>query len=343
MARWNQAKTPANPAVNSDHSHISFRTILFACVLATSGAAATGCSGSAKPSSGVPAEFRKGERPFAFDYEAVTDFLVVKADPDSGDRWTARLKKEKGVWQLEGNNPAGEPMQDRRADVFFVLHLLDTLRTLQVSDPVAPGPDTSLGLAPPRFALQWRTPAQGSGPAGEYELRVGAPVHDSPRAFAWTPDHAAFVTEGAALQMLANLVSFDWLRLKTWTGITPDGDDIDEIESFRDGKSVFYAQREGSDWTDRKHKRMKKDYSEWLKQATRQRVLRFVDSAEEAKGLRMALESRPLREVALKNRAGATTRLRLGVLGKQVFGLSSSRPEGVFELYPAAVQSLEIR
>jgi hypothetical protein len=300
-------------------------------VLATS-IALTACSenrGSKSPDNAAPERpsLKAGQSLFAFDYQAVTDVLVVKSDPVAGDRWSARLHRPdpKGAdWEVSAEGPEMTAPLDRKADGYFILHLLDTLRTLQVTEPSAQGPDASLGLAPPRFAIQWKTPTE------QFELRTGLPARTPGSVFAWVPGRPAFTANGATLQMLDYIKSFESLRLKTWAGVAAD--DVDEIELTQAGKPVFYAQREGAGWADRKRKPVRADVGAWLERLTRSRVLKFVDDPEAARKLSAQAKAKPLAEGVLKDRQGKATRLWIAAASGKLVALSSARPEGVFEI-----------
>jgi hypothetical protein len=299
--------------------------------------------GDAKDADTAP--LQTGLQPFSFDYHAVTELLLVKSDPDSGDRWAARLFKatpKSGAeeWRIESAGGELASLIDTRADGYFVLHLLDTLRSLRVERADVPGTPESLGLVPPRFALKWKVASR------ELEVRIGAKAApDSASAtakaqsagairyYASIPGQKPFVADGATLQMLAYIPSFSHLRLKTWSGVVAD--DIDEIE-LKGAGGGFYAQREGAEWTDRKHRRLKADVSQWLEQLTHERVLEFVDDPGQAKRLTAHVRKSPLLQATLKNRHGQPTQLAIAQVDGQWFALSSARPDGVFKVYPGS-------
>ena len=301
--------------------------------------ASTACTRRSDESSS--AALKVGKPLFQFDYETVTELLIVKADPLTGDHWSMRLARpdtKSMNWEIksESNLPA---LLDRKADSGFAMHLLDTIRTLQPTQTQVPGPPESLGLASPRYALQWKT--EGAERA-TYDIRIGSPTPALGTAFASINHQPPFIVSGATLQMLDYIKDATVLRLKTWAGITSD--DVDEIELKRGEKSIYYAQREGADWTDRKHKSLKGDLSAWLDRITHNRVLRFIDDPALAKRLTDAVHGNPLFQATLTDRHGHATHLWLGhpTSGKaQLFGLSSARPNGVFEVYPETLRAFE--
>jgi hypothetical protein len=326
--------------------------IAVSALLAAAPACTRGCKTPAPPSpsvgAGGPAQQRLqvGDTPFAFDYHSVTELLIVKADPESGDRWAAHLTRRDAKtdeWEIHSAGGNVPPL-DTVADGYLALHLLDTLRTLRVERVDVPGPHESLGLAPPRFALQWRASTLADPKTMQgFELRIGSPVSKdrTQGAYAWYPGQPTFAVSGATLQMLEYLSSFASLRLKTWAGVTSD--DVDEIEipGGAEGRKPFYAQREGADWTGRDHHPLKADVSAWLDRLVHQRVRNFVDDQAIAEGLRLQLHQGSTRRVTLKDRHGRAVELEAGKVGGKTIALSSARPHGVFEVFPESISALE--
>lgn len=285
-----------------------------------------------------------GSQLFGFDYHAVTELLLVKSDPETGDRWAARMYKE-GIraeadsWRVERAGGEQAAPVDTRADGFFILHLLDTLRTLRVERTEVSGPPQSLGLAPPRFALKWKVDSR------ELEVQLGARATSegeaekagAVRVFGMIPGEPPFVADGATLQMLSYISSFNHLRLKTWVGV--NSDDVDEIE-LEGAAGAFYAQREGSDWTDRKHRPHRADVDAWLERLVHERVLTFVDDPARVESLTLWLRKNPLLKATLKDRRGQAVRLSTAQLGGHWYALSSARPQSIFEVHPESKKAL---
>jgi hypothetical protein len=290
-----------------------------------------------EPANGA-SELAKGSQLFGFDYEKVTELLIVKNDPETGDRWAARLfaspagagtRPGGDRWQVERAGGEGAAPLDSRADGYFVLHLLDTLRTLRAERVDVPGALESLGLAPPRFALKWKTPGH------EYSVELGGSEEGAVRAYARVPGHNPLVADGAAIQMLGYLRSFERLRLKTWAGVVVD--DVDEIEI----PPGFYAQREGSDWTDRKHRSLKADVDGWLDRLAHARVLAFVDDRARAEPIARRLAAAPARKATLRDRHGNPIRLAIAQVDGKWYASSDARPGGVFEIYAKSAHALD--
>lgn len=323
--------------------HAAILTVLACASLTSIGAGCSDGCGARNPTptaSERPA-LRAGKTVFQFDHETVTDALIVKSDPLTSDHWTARIHRPDArstEWEVFSEGDAHPPL-DRKADGPFILHLLDTMRTFHVTETPIAGPDTSLGLVPPRFAIQWKAAPLPGDPQVEHELRVGAPARIAGSVFAWIPGYPAFSATGATLQMLEYLKSFEMLRLKTWAGLTSD--DVDEIELTKAGKPIYYAQREGSGWANRARKPIHTDLGPWLDRLTRSRVLTFIDDPLEAQKIAAQVKANPLSEATLKDRQGKATRLWIGAASGKIVGLSSARPQGVFEIYPTARLALD--
>ncbi|MGK5084055.1 hypothetical protein WDW37_12225 [Bdellovibrionota bacterium FG-1] len=299
----------------------------------------SGCSHSGPDSSTPARELKEGATLYSFEPEKVIDLLITKADPSTGDQWTARVHRpdsKSSEWEIltEG---AGGPLLDRKADGLLIAHLLDSLHTTPIVHAFAGGPPESLGLAHPRFALKWRIE-----PTTEFELKIGNPA-DPDTAFAMIPGQSPFVVGGATLKILDYLTHLESLRLKTWAGF--NSDDMDEIEIFHGKKTEFYAQREGTDWTNRNHKKTRADLSPWLEKLTHARVLEFIDDPLLAKNIRTAIQAHPDRQALFKDRHGLATRLLIGKGVRErahhFYALSSKRPEGVFQIYPTSAKSLD--
>jgi hypothetical protein len=178
--------------------------------------------------------------------------------------------------------------------------------------------------------LQWKVEGK------EFELRVGLPTNGGKSVYAWVPGQAAFNASGATLQMLDYLSGINAVRLKNWVGVPED--EVDEIES-----GDFYAQRDGDEWSDKNHKKLKASLhvKDWLEKLTHERVMSYVDDAEKAKKLRAQIESNPSRDVTLKDRHAQPIRLRLARVDGKLYALSTARPDGVFEVYPDSDRALE--
>ena len=315
--------------VCSSGLQIGFTRLLFAVAFGSLGGSA-GCTSKTLENTVF---LKAGQRAFQFQSNQVTELTLVKMNPQSGENWSLRVVRspsDPGQWSIAQERSA-QDFLDLRADSNLIVHLIDTLQTLQVLKSDITAPKETLGLAPAWLALRWTE--KTSNGSRELEWQVGAPVgRTGDGNYSSTPGADAFVSSGAAHQMLDYIDKLESLRLKTWTAV--EADDIDEVEWKRGGKSVFYAQREGSDWKNRQHQKLKQDVSAWLERLTHQRVQNFISRSEE--GLRTVIERNPLQEVVVRDRLGREIRLLLGKKNGKLFALSSARPNGIFEVYPDA-------
>ncbi len=271
-----------------------------------------------------------GQPLFAFRTQTISDLLIVKADPETGDRWSAHLRNNGAEWEIDDLG-SSTPLLDRHADSGFVVHLLDTLKTLQPSQIQVQGPLESLGLATPRFALQWQSTDSTQG----FEVRIGTPKRGTGDAYAWVPGQPPFLVNGATLQMLEHLTHLSVLRNRLLAG----GVGADEIEVIElKGNSPFYAQREGAKWTDRSHKLLRKNIQAWIEGVAHARVSRFIDDASEAEKGRQAINAHLVAEIKLTDSSGKLTAIKVGRAGKQWVALNSQRPTGVFEIFPEVMR-----
>lgn len=306
----------------------SHRRYLVALLLAVSVSACTKSCQAPLPS--ATQELKKGKMIFAFDPKIVSEFEIAKADPRTGDQWSAKVKKNNGQWEIVAS---GRELLDRHAQGGYIEHLLDTLQTVTVTDFAGDGPAESFGLVPPRFALRW---------LGN-ELRIGAPVRDGSESYAQIGERVVMV-KGAALQMLGVLENFDHLRQITL--LAPyAADDFDEVELFRGKTLELYAQREGDSFTDRNHKPVKAKVGELLELLTHARIQTFIDDPAMSQKLSSAVQERPERSIVLKDRHANETRLSLAwqvVQGEEgLYGVVSSRPGKVFRVFPELLRKIE--
>lgn len=297
-------------------------------------------------------EYAPGSRPVQFEDSEASTLELSRMDPSSGERWSARIRKignlEPGDptgWEIE-SGPQGAALLDRMAHGSFLTHFISTLRTLQIVERAPAGPTESFGLAPPKIALRW----------GDFEIFIGDPAVSAQRPRSATERYAqirklsdkpsetplpVYVIKGAALQMLDMAPTFHSLRQPTL--LSPlDADDIDEIEIFRKEKPILYAQREGSVWTDRKHRAVRKDIDSWLEKLTHARIREYIDDPSVASKSVSEAAKKPLYSAILKDRHGKPTRVDLFTAsGEAIAHLPSGREPKVFKAFPELIESFE--
>jgi hypothetical protein len=308
-----------------------------------------------------------------FDYKNTAELLIAKSDLANGDRWAARIQRDgipspanEDLWTIQ-MGPDSIAAGDRKAHGTFILHLLDTIRSLQVKEAPVSGSPESFGLASPLFILRWRVsePRTSAGnaptPPGtvraqvfkEYEIRLGGPVKGSDgnfqglyASFGGLPGKT-FIVQGALLRMLDMITSFQTLRLPTV--LTISSDDVDEMEIQKPAsKKKFYAQRESGKWTDAKHQPIRGDVDAFLDQLTHLRILKFMDDPRELKKLDATFAHSPAYTLTFKDRHGNPTTLKLYTLsgGQKAFATFSTRKRqspnslAIFEVYPEIFKSL---
>jgi hypothetical protein len=277
-------------------------------------------SGSVDAPKGV---LKTNDRPYQFDYEQVRQLSIIKSDPASGDQWAAELRQvgpEKTDWEI-----ASAPLQivDRRANGNFILHLLDTFRTLGVDTQAPKGPLGSFGLEPPRFAFRWQS----------FDLRLGNPLPHGMSYAQFHPAPEVYAVKGAALQMSDHIVNFESLRLQTFATFTTD--DIEEIEIER-GAARFYAQRNGDVWADAKNKPHKRNVPQLIENLTHWRIQDFLDREKDLLAAQKLIAAGPAVVIRIKDLQGKPTALKIvsDPKTKQTFGEISTRNGSVFKLFP---------
>ena len=143
---------------------------------------------------------------------------------------------------------------------------------------------------------------------------------------------------GAALQMLAHARKFEDLRLQFYAGWSAD--DVETIEVIRGGRPVFYAERAGSEWEDRRKKRIRKNVDGYLAGLTHARVRAFIDEELLADPLRRSAPKSKT-SVVLRNLQGEELKLQWWQSQGRLLGQSNQRGDALFELYPETVRLLE--
>ena len=269
---------------------------------------------------------------FKFDRDQVDLFTILKDDPSAplGEaHWSATAHLKEGVWSL-ASGPDSHPLLDALADRALIEHLLDTLKTLQATAQAPSGMLASLGLSPPFWALRWN--------AGQtsYELQIGAPVPRSEDSYAMLPGSKPFIATGATLKMLEYIKNFETLRLRNLFSTTSD--EVGEFEFKRGKESIFYAQRENSDWVNLKHKPTVVPAGAILDLLTHAKILQFIDDPTLAHELIRYVDKHVLYEAVLKDRHENATRLKVSAKDGKFWVLVSNRPHTVFEIYPETVQ-----
>jgi len=262
-----------------------------------------------------------------FDPNQITELGFSKNA--EGDAWSARLARTPQGWVIS-SSPNGKPLPDRLADSVFLDHLSSTFRSFQSQGEAPHGPLANFGLDPARFVLQWKLPDRA------IEVRIGDELKDGAGVYAFLPGpppSAVFVANGAAVQMLELVTSFDVLRkraLLTWTS-----DDVDSIQLSRGNHEILFAQREGNAWGDRKDKKISKpDVAAIVDGLTHLRIKKFIDDLPEVTEHSVQPELRAI----LRNIHGEAQELRIQVTGSDFPHASvSSRSGAVFEVFREAI------
>lgn len=274
--------------------------------------------------------------PYSFDHKTVAELLLTKSDPSTGDSWSARLVRGPDLpdgqvrWKI-ASAPGGRPLLDDLADERFVMHCLDSLRSLKIvahAPESAKPTDAVIGLARPTFALRWNE--AGGIP---HTLELGSPSPDGGGWFALLADGASAVeiVSGSVPALLAHLDSFEALRRTRWS--TVPADDIDEIEVRVRTKTRFYAQRDGDHWSDREHRKLPSNVQELLSGLMTAEVSRFLDDSSEAESARAQI-GHSAREIVVKDRHGVATVFGFSIRSDRTTSTLSTRPGAVVELRP---------
>ncbi len=265
----------------------------------------------------VPASrFELGKPAFKLNPESVVELSVSQNDPATGTRWSARFEKSSGHWRIT-SGPEGVSLTDRLADSGFILHLLDTLKTLRVSSRIeTSGSDlrSRLGLAPPTWWLRWRE----SSSSVSDEISLGS--HPDPFRVNAESTGEFVTVEGAALKMLEHIRDFRTLRhhkLMTWTL-----DDADRIEirwSDSKGSRQLQAERISAEWAVPGGARLSDPAQIQIERLSMLEIAQFEEAGFD----------RPWVTVIWKNRHNEELRIEIDSLLR---ARSSGRPGAIFRL-----------
>jgi hypothetical protein len=266
-----------------------------------------------------------GKAAFAFDPAQTTSLSVAKADPISGETWSARVEKTdaNGLWQIASYSGESQ-LSDRLANKAWILHFFETLTTFRPDSFFADSDSGHFGFSPPRYSVDWRI--QGvDGKTATYELRVGSPVdfEKSPDGEAFTifPPHAEiYQAGGAALVMLRYLKGFSSLRLETLS--TVEAADVTEIEMT--GRKTLHSQFNGKKW-------IGAEVSVIVPFLTHLRIEKFLD------GVRPKVSFIPVLTVRLTDRYSHVTVLSFD---SQDLAENSDRAGALFQMYPGITSKL---
>jgi hypothetical protein len=336
------------------------RITIFSCFAAVN---MTGCTHSSENNSSTVVQV--GKSPFQFDSKHVVALSLVKADPQSGDHWSARVERvqensksfyDGDPWQIKSFS--GGDILDHAANRTWILHFIDTLTTyrpdklLDISN-ITPAVRANYGLNPPRYEIQWQVMNLETQKLDSYELQIGNPTTQSK-----TPDPTAegngesfsifppssdiYEANGASMAMLDFLKGFSTLRRETLSPI--DSDDVDEIRVEKAGVKTLYAQRDGDKWTDEKHHPVKADVTSFLDRVTHLRILQFIDDTAQAQTLKKSLASPSGRTViTLTDRYSHPVQLTFAKVDALPVATVNTRSDAVFALFPGSLEKLSLK
>jgi hypothetical protein len=264
-----------------------------------------------------------GKPTFQFDPAQTVSLNIAKADPISGETWSARVEKTDGVWKVASYS--GESMlSDRLANRAWILHFLETLTTFRPDAIIAEKDSGHLGFSPPRYAVDWRIQGIDSKTT-TYQLRVGAPVdfEKSPDGESYTifPGHEeVYQAGGAALVMLRYLKTFSSLRLETLSTI--EAADVTAVEMT--GKKTLHSKFKNGKW-------IGADVSSLVPFVTHLRVQNFIDKP-------LSTPFIPVITIKLTDQNSHITTL---LFDAQDYAKSSDRGDAVFQMYPGSTEKLQ--
>jgi hypothetical protein len=213
----------------------------------------------------VISPYKLGQLPFFLDLEQVNTLSLSRNDPETGQTWSATLvRKTPGTasdhWEISPGSTA-VPLKDTYADSALVLHLLDTLKTLKITDPNITASDGTMGLQTPQWILEWHTPEKTE------RLSIGRPIDTEKGNYARIGSTAVSI-KGATLTVLGFIKTFQIVRHQRL--ILFESRNVQKITVEKNGKRSLYAERLSKSWTPA--------VEAWLERFTHLRIDDFADS-----------------------------------------------------------------
>ncbi|MBY0469616.1 DUF4340 domain-containing protein [bacterium] len=277
-------------------------------------------------------------RLYTIQPDEISHLSIANLDPVKGSHWTAEMKRtpqSQNDWTIT-SGPQGLSLLDGAADEKFILHLLDTLSTLTTGTSESlKGTLAGFGLEPPHYVLKWTT---FKGDTHQLELGAFVSQNTSTMRFARLENKAITSVQGATIEMLNHMSSFDALRKRRLSTMTTD--DVDEFEIWNGKNKRLYAQRHGEDWVDAKSKRIPYNIHDFLEGITHLRVKAFLDDQTESAKLHEWIEKKSTQRFVLKDRKGNASILKVAPKDGRLWALFSTRGKQVYELFPEATHVL---
>ena len=285
----------------------------------------SGCSSSRTPPLVDP-------RPFKIQVSTIDALTLMGSDLESNSPWIASLSQKSGEWSLDSVSTSA-PLSDHHANQGLILHLLDSISTLQLQEPGPNVPFDALGLEPPRFALRWRSAK------GTQELSIGNPSKDQVHMNVSLDGKTSWLATGAVFPVLQQIQKWQDLRSQTWLNESPD--DINEVIVKSGKRTLFYAQRDGDHWGDLSHRPVKPDVDQLLDELIRHSWTKILESTPEATSLQSSLQTQPDTTIILTPRAGTPIPLALKKQKGTLYGYNPTRPGCVFVLDDSKIKVLK--
>jgi hypothetical protein len=269
--------------------------------------------------------------PFSIRPEQVEELTIMSTQTHSDSPWIATLIKKQNQWEIASFSSVPN-LADHRANETLVLHLLDTLSSIQVAERGPPAPLSSLGLAPPQFAIRWRTRKDTQ------EIKIGNSAKDHAHINITWDHEPVWLASGAFFSLLNQVQSWETLRAPSWVTEAPD--DIDEIRIKRGTRPLFYAQRDGDQWGDAKHRPIRVEVDSLLNQLL-QPWQKVLDLDSEMITLQELIHKRPDYSITLAGRMKTSIQLELKKINGSLYGLNRDRLGCVFIMNESQIAILK--
>ena len=269
--------------------------------------------------------------PFALRPEEVAELTLMGNESNSGNPWLATLTRKTKKWELDSVSSTSS-LADHQTNETLIMHLLDTVSSIQIAERGPPIPLKALGLAPPQFALRWRTLK------GTQEIKVGTPSKDQSHVNITWDNKTAWLASGTFFTILSQIQSWQSLRAPTW--VTESPDDIEEITIKTPKKTLFYAQRDGDRWDDASHHLIRIDVDQALDSLLQHPWKSLIDLSTELIPLQKIIQERPDYSITLSGRMKNQVRLKIKNHNGILYALNLNRTGCLFILDESQVHFL---
>jgi hypothetical protein len=264
------------------------------------------------------------------------EVLYAKAGPESA--WSLQLERREAnapLWIITRNSNGNIP-GDQGVNAEFLENLIESIsspKSVLSSMEITKEPAETTGLGYPRLKIRlWTTSTPDARLS--YEIHVGNLSSSNPDAiYAQQPGALPVLIQGRLPILLQQMERADCFRSPYWVGLNASElEGIRRIEWRRKGKVAFSAIRDPAGWKDLHSEQVSRDIAGWLERIALSRFRQIVDSVEAGQRFKKILLKSADLGITLWDRNGLEIQIHLGRIQERIIGISSFRPQAVFEI-----------